>query len=581
MKVKKEEKQKLSDWKTLLRTIKNLHLPWLWILIGLALNLILSDYMLDLPDTTADLLSGQLTGEAITKAVLYYVVYGLLNCLVVAGQVQAQTYGIKRARESMWKKMLSMKMDFFDRNDPSDLISAITNDVSSAVESFINIIIYLVPSIYYVVMAFGRIKEYHIILALSCLALIPVKYLYAVIMGRKFQSSSAVLYGKIGTLTAFLADRIVHLPLIKAYTNEEEECKNGENAAKKILDANMKIVNLDNMSSAIISIIDILQKFVVVVIAVVLLQQRKIDMAMWLAFFLFSQNLFPYMDQIFDSWVRIKTVQGSFQRTTEIMGGDEEENSGVYGYANEGDIEFKNVTFTYADTQKPALDDVSFTVKKGSSVAIVGLCGSGKTTSISLLERLYTPEKGEILIGGKNIKDFTLSDYRKNISYVQQGSDVFGGTLKEALTYGIDREISDEEIFEAAKRTGFDEYISLCENSLETEVASGGLSMSGGQSQRLVLTREFLRGGDIILMDEPTSALDVRVSAKIQETTDELFFDKTRILVTHDLKLAEKYDKVIVMENGKKIGEGTHESLLQSCEVYRKMNENVKEEAAV
>lgn len=581
MKKKIKEKQSYAGWKSLFSTVKSLHLPWLWILIGLSINLVLSDLMLDLPDTTADLMGGQLTGAALTKAVMYYVSFGLLNTLTVVGQVQAQSYGVKRARESAWKKMLGMKMDYFDKNDPSDLVSAITNDIGSAVLDFINIIIYLLPSLYYVAMALKRINEYHWILALSCFAMIPIKYLYAFVMGRKFQAGSAALYGKIGTLTSFLADRITHLTLIKTYTNEEKERLNGEEAAKQLYKANMKIVRLDNIASGVVSIIDILQKFVVVVVAVILLQQKKIDVAMWLAFFLFSQNLFPYMDQIFDVWVRVKTVHGTFQRVIEIMEGEDENSTASQPFPKTGDIEFENVTFSYPQTDKPAIENLSFTVPRGSSLAIVGLCGSGKTTSVSLLERLYSPDEGRILIGGTDIGEFSLYDWRKNMSYVQQGSEVFSGTLREALTYGIDREISDEEIFDAAAKTGFDEYLTLCNNCLETEVASGGTSMSGGQSQRLVLTREVLRGGEIILMDEPTSALDVRVSAKIQDTMDKLFANKTRILVTHDLTFAKKYDKIIVMENGKMVGFGTHESLLETCPMYKEMNENLKEEAAV
>lgn len=162
---------------------------------------------------------------------------------------------------------------------------------------------------------------------------------------------------------------------------------------------------------------------------------------------------------------------------------------------------------------------------------------------------------------------------------MQQGADVFGGTLREALCYGIERVISDEEIFAAAEKTGFAEYLAACPEGLEAELAPGGGSMSGGQSQRLVLTRELLRGGDIILMDEPTSALDVRVSAKIQTTMNEVFAGKTKILITHDLSLARQYDRILVMSGGCLVGDGTHDSLLQSCEAYRKMNEIAGEEA--
>lgn len=576
-----KKKKKRDSWRPLFRTIRRLRLPWGWLVAGLSVNLILNHLLLKLPDTTADLLGGELSGKAMTSAIMYYVVMGLMSCVAVAGQAQAQAYSVRKGRESIWKKMLSMKMEYFDRNDATDMMSAVTNDASKALNDFANVLIYLIPDIYYVVMAMKRIGEYHWLLAVSCFVMFPCKYLYAWLMGRQVQINSAILYGKIGELTGFLADRISHLPLIKTYTNEKQEGENGKRVAHKLYKANMKLVYLDNISQGIVSVIDILQKFVVIVVAVILLQKGVIDVAMWLAFFLFTQNLFPNVDELFELWIRIKGMHGEFHRIIDIMDGPVEQDSAVAGFPASGDISFRNITFTYPEADSPALKDVSFTVPRGGSLAIVGMCGSGKTTSVSLLERFYEQEKGQIFIGDTNIRDISLGDFRQNIAYVQQGAEVFSGTLRDVITYGIDRDITDDEIRAAAEKTGFDEYLKLCKEGLDTEVKSGGASMSGGQRQRLVLTREVLRDCNIILMDEPTSALDVQVSAKIQDTMDHLFADKTRILITHDLNFARRYDHIIVMEDGNMVGEGTHDTLLSTCDVYRKMNAQTGEEAAV
>ena len=580
MDTQEKVRKKPDGWKALFRTIGALHLPWLWIAVGLGLNLVLNNLLLELPDTTADLLGGQLDSASVTKAILYYVVLGLVSCVAMVGQVQAQTYSVKRARDTVWKKMLGMKMAYFDQNDPSDLMSAIINDSSSAVTDMVNAIVNLIPDIYYVVAALLRINQYHWILSLSCFALLPLKYIYSFLMGRKVQVGTAKIYDEIGRLTSFLADRINHLPLIKTYTNEAEETENGKSVAHKLLRANMKLVHLDNISTGIVAVLDVLQKFVVIVVAVILLQRKEITIATWLAFFLFAQNLFPNMDAIFDAWIRVKGVHGSFRRVIEIMDGEAEKDGAAVDFPATGDIRFQDVTFTYPGTDTPALSHVSFTIPRGSSAAIVGLCGSGKTTSVSLLERFYTPESGKIYIGNTDVEDIALAQFRKNFAYVQQGAEVFSGTLREALTYGIERNVTDEEILDAAEKTGFGAYLQLCGNCLDTPVASGGMSMSGGQSQRLVLTREVLRGGEIVLMDEPTSALDVRVSAKIQDTMDAVFAGKTRILITHDLSFAQKYQRILVMKGGKLVGNGTHAELMQTCETYRNMVEH-PEEAAV
>ena len=161
MKTQPENPAGADSFRVLFRTIGRLRLPWVWIAAALALNLALETLMLRLPDTTADLMSGQLSGTATAKAILYYIVLGLLSFVMVAGQVQAQTYGIRRARQSLWNKMLGMRMSYFDRNDPSDQMSAIINDAGSAVNDLVNVIIYLIPSVYYVVMALRRIGSYH------------------------------------------------------------------------------------------------------------------------------------------------------------------------------------------------------------------------------------------------------------------------------------------------------------------------------------------------------------------------------------------------------------------------------------
>ncbi len=574
-----KEKRPGNSWAAFFRTVWDLKLPWFWIALSLAVNLTETTLLLKLPVTTSELMSGTVTGAALTEAIIYYVLTGIVSTSGVALMVHAQSYSVRRTRERVWNKMLGLKMDYFDSNDPSELMSAVTND-SSAALSLVNIVLNFVPAVYYVVGAMITINEYHWKLALSCFLLIPLKYIYALVMGKVFQKSSIRLYNRIGSLTGYLADRITHLHLIKTYTNEMKEEANGENASKELYKANMRMVHQDNVASALVSIMDVLQKLVVVIVAVILLQKHEINLAAWLAFFLYSQSLFSYLNLIFDFWPNIKGMQGSFFRIIEIMQSKGEESGDIKEFPVSGDIRFENVTFTYPENDAPALKDFNITVPRGSSAAIIGLCGSGKTTAISLLERLYVAQEGRVMIGDTDIRDLSLADFRRNIAYVQQGADVFSGSLRESLTYGIDREISDDEIISAAQRTGFDEYLALCEDGLDTQISSGGASMSGGQSQRLVLTREVLRGGDIILMDEPTSALDINVSMKIQETMDSVFAGKTRILVTHDLRFAQKYDKIFVLCNGELVGEGTHESLLETCEMYRTMN-NDTEEAAV
>ena len=183
--MKPNAQQSSTTWKSLFSTLKKLRLPWVWILVAMALNLTLNTMLLNLPDMTAGLLSGDLSSGAVTQAMVYYITLGLLSFIMVSGQVQAQSLSVRKSRERIWQKMLGIKMSYFDQNDPSDLMSAIINDTGSAVNSLVNVIIYLIPDLYYVIAALIRIHQYHWILALSCFAMIPIKYLYSLFVGKK------------------------------------------------------------------------------------------------------------------------------------------------------------------------------------------------------------------------------------------------------------------------------------------------------------------------------------------------------------------------------------------------------------
>lgn len=385
------------------------------------------------------------------------------------------------------------------------------------------------------------------------------------------------IFTEIGTLTGFLTERISNLPLIRSFAREDAEQKKGEEVVKRLFSANMKEYKLSAVAQAIQTAITLAQQFSILITAVILLQKGYITMTQWVAFFLFSETIISTTDKLVSDWSFLKATQGSIARTAEILAAEEEsteETEGADISSSAGELEFDHVSFSYGDKQ--ALDDVSFVIPHGSMTAIVGLCGSGKTTSLSLLERFYCPDQGQIRLNGRPVDEMTLFEYRSHFAYVQQNPQVFSGTVREAVTYGIRREISDEEIRQASNISGFSDYINSQPQGLDTPVAPGGSSMSGGQRQRLVLTREFLRNSDILLLDEPTSALDVKTAAAVQQAVMTLFKEKTVIIVTHDMNLLEEMDQIIVLENSRLVGSGRYGELMASCDLFREMIETQK-----
>lgn len=574
---KKKNLQNENNLIAFFKTLPKYKLPWNWIACAFIFNIVFNQVLLEIPSTTADLLGGSLDSSALMKAICYYVLYGFLSSIQSYSMLVTESYAVFRSRKSLWNKMLHTKVKYYDENEASELMSAITNDVSVAMGRLVNMIIFILPDILYLIQAFLKISHYHIALVFAELIILPLKYIYMIVLGRYTQKVNAKLYDKIGKLTGYLAERINNLAHIKLFNAEKIEINQGEKVAQKIYESKLDLAKLDFMSTGAQTIISIIEKFIVMMAAVLLLQKNIITIQQWVAFFLFSSDISLKFDGFVGAWLTLKLVQGSATRSISMMNADVEEvgKGNQEGQCENTCLEFKHVSFSYGDHK--ALRDVSFHIPSGTSLGIVGLCGSGKTTILNLIERFYDADSGEIDLGNINIEKIPLSTYRSDYSYVQQGADIFVSTIKEALTYGMDREVTDKEIYEAAQFTGFDHYLKTQPEGLNTHLSMGSSSLSGGQSQRLVLTRELLRNTDIILMDEPTSALDVETAKKIRELIQNVFVNKTKVIVTHDLELARMMDQIIVLNKGELVGQGKYNELLEGCPLFKEMVESFQQ----
>lgn len=565
-KVKKAETGK-GHWHSFWNLLKKIHLPWHWIIIAFLCNFCYNKVMLKLPTVSAGLMSGSTDSKVLWDAIMFYVLFTIVLCADVALRSPARHIAARNVRRVVWKKMLHIRMDYYDSNDPSDMMSVITNDATTATELLVEFLVGFLPTVYYAVTALKTISSYNVWLMLSVFILLPVKIIYTVFVGRWQYKTQFGVFSQIGNLTAYLAERVRSLSLIKTYTNEEKELKNGENAAYGLFDAYMQVNKLQCVVSALSTLINMAQIMAVMVFGVVLLKRGDITLQQWIAFFMFSSTLSTSFDNLINYWMNLKMIQGTLARTAHLLMAPEEEDTVKDTKKPKGmDIVFENVSFAYGD--KKALKNISFQVPEGSSTAIIGLCGSGKTTSLSLLEHFYEPSEGKVTLGGVPVCEMTLDELRGYMGYVQQGADIFSGTAREALTYGLHREVSDDEIWKAAEKSGFAEILRKWESGLDTLVAPGGTSMSGGQRQKLVLTREFMRDTDILLLDEPTSALDAAASKLVQDTIFEMFPNRTKIMVTHDLSLIERVDQIIVLHNGVLAGCGNYSELYGNCEAF-------------
>ena len=266
-------------------------------------------------------------------------------------------------------------------------------------------------------------------------------------------------------------------------------------------------------------------------------------------------------------WVQIKEAQGATNRLSTILEQPDEKPVGD-SCGEIGDISFCGVSKSFGDHL--VLDNVSFTIEKGKKTALVGFSGSGKSTALNLIEQFYYPESGEIRMGGRPISDFDIRSFRKRITYVPQNAPGFSGSIRELLRYGLDRSVSDEELWAVLKKTEADDFVTLL-GGMDYDIGNNAEKLSGGQKQKLSMARALLSRGEIMLLDEATSALDVHATEQIQTILDEKMAGKTMVVVAHNLSTIKNADKIIVFSEGHIADEGTHEQLLQRCELYRRL----------
>ena len=235
-------------------------------------------------------------------------------------------------------------------------------------------------------------------------------------------------------------------------------------------------------------------------------------------------------------------------------------------------IEFQNVSFRYHETGEPAIHHISFQVKKGETIGIIGGTGSGKSTLVNLIPRFYDTTEGKVLLEGKNVKDYTFSELRNRISVVPQKAQLFAGTIRSNLVLGCP-DATQQDLEEALDISQSKEFVNTREDGLDAVIEQGGKNLSGGQKQRLTLARALVKKSDILIMDDSASALDYATDAKLRKAIREMNPKPTVFIVSQRASSILTADQIIVLDDGEVVGIGTHEDLLESCKVYREIYE--------
>ena len=565
-------------WKNYFRLIFRSGLPWglmavcfllsmgnaqLALLFANKMAAALTDYRV-LSDVVGPLFVVFLIGMA---TVLIKVVNAHLQAIVTAKvDRNIQRYAVD--------KVFYLKTADLERGDPRELITRLTEDPTKSSPFLVDLMINEIPRLYYIVVATIQVAQVRRpILTLTLLLTIPVILFGSFISGRITFKVRNKIQGKIAALTARLAEKIDNAETIKAYGTEEQEIADGDRVIMELDKAKKQGAVIDQVNAFIKNMMWFLPLLLIIIPPALLLFRQEITQAEFYAYILIATNFRTYTAEHVQLWIYLKDAQGATLRLSGLLSLDNERTASSETVAVPGDIEFRDVTFSYGGS--PALDQVSFTVEKGKKTALVGFSGSGKSTTLNLIEKFYEPQSGAILLNGTDIATLDYAGYRSLFTYLPQNAPGFSGTVREMLNYTSPTPHSDGELLDAlAKVSLLDDIVAL--GGLDYEIGYGGEKLSGGQRQKLGAARLILSDTEYVLLDEATSALDVEATAKIQRAIDEACRGRTQLTVAHDLSTVRNADKILVFNKGRLEAQGTHEELLSGCPLYRELVKEVK-----
>ena len=464
-------------------------------------------------------------------------------------------------RTDMFKKLQKLPFSFYDTNETGRIMSRMTSDLFEVSELAHhgpeNILIAgftLIGSLIYLFII-------NVWLALICVVMIPILFSVSLIFRTKMKTAFTESRKAIASINANLESSITGIRVTKAYTNSEKELKKFEESNKEFMAARRKAYSAMAKFFASSSFVTDVFNVVILVAGGVFVLLGQIDYGDY-ATFIISVNLFIQpINQLIQFMEQYQNGTTGFKRFLEIMDEKEESDDGKLELDNvEGNIVFENVNFDY-ETANDILHEVSFDIKPGKTIALVGPTGGGKSTICHLIPRFYNIKEGDIKIDGTSIYDLTLESLRKNIGIVQQDVFLFNGTIKNNILYG-NLNATDEEVIDACKKANLYDYIQTLEKGLDSEIGERGVRLSGGQKQRISIARAFLKNPKILILDEATSALDNTTEMLIQNALNKLCEGRTTIVVAHRLTTIKNADEILVISGGKIVEHGSHEELL-------------------
>ena len=478
-------------------------------------------------------------------------------------------------RIAVFERMIGMSPAFYERIMTGEVLSRITTDttlilsvISSSVSIALRNALILLGGL--VLLFFTSLK-----LAVLVLLMVPVIIVPIVVLGRRLRVLSRENQDWIAASSGSASETLLSVQAVQAYTHEAESRTSFEGVTEKSFQsAKTRITTRAFMTVIVISLV------FVGVVGVLWIGARDVregvmSVGELVQFVIYAIMVAGGVGALSEIWGELQRAAGATERLVELLSAEDTvsdpETAKVISEAVAGEVVFDSVQFSYPSRpDMPALNDVSFTVAPGETVALVGPSGAGKTTVIQLLLRFYDPQSGEIRLDGHTLTEMARADFRRNIALVPQEPVIFATTARENIRFGR-LDATDAEVEEAARAAAAHDFLTALPDGYDSQVGERGVMLSGGQKQRIAIARAILRDAPILLLDEATSALDAESERAVQDAVDRLAEDRTTIVVAHRLATVKKADRILVFEEGQIVASGTHDSLVDEGGLYARL----------
>ena len=510
----------------------------------------------------------------VSIVIFFFLMKNIFNYLALYNITFVKNGLLKKLRENLYSKVLLMPISYFLNKKKGDLMSRITADILEIQTSYLSILELMVREPLTILFTLIVMFTISPSLTFFVILFIPISGFVISIIGKKLRKDSKEVQLQQSNFLSIIDETISGQKVIKSFISESFFLKKFDEINNLLFRYSNKVVNRKNLAGPFSEFMGIL------VIGVLLwfggkmvLINASISGTTFIVFMGLAYNILTPAKNLSKSFYSIKKGNAAAERVFEIIEYSKEINDqGRSINMNEfkDKISFNDLEFSYGESK--IIDKLSFTINKGESIALVGSSGSGKTTIANLLNGFFNANSGNIIIDGINITDIKRESLYKNISIVTQESILFNDTIFNNIKIG-NLESEKEDIINAAKEANAHDFIKDQLNGYDTVIGDYGNKLSGGQKQRLTIARAMLKSPSILILDEATSSLDSESEKKIQDAIDKLMYGKTSLIIAHKFSTIKKCDKIILIDKGRIVAQGTHDELINSNSLYKNMNE--------